>query len=243
MAKRLEIPILVATLLVVPIIAIEESNVSAAWKTFGEVLNWCVWVAFVAEAGAMLAVVPSKKRWLREHPLEIAVIVLTPPWFPPGLQAVRIFRLLRLLRLFRVASLARRLFSLEGLRYVSLLAVMTVFAGGSAFAVVEDKESTWDGIWWAFTTMTTVGYGDIRPTTTLGRLIAMVVMLVGIGFVAILTAAVAQRFLAPQLDEISQREVEVAADIEAAETDVLAEVRTIRARLERLESLLERQSS
>jgi voltage-gated potassium channel len=79
MAKRLEIPILVATLLVVPIIAIEESNVSAAWKTFGEVLNWCVWVAFVAEAGAMLAVVPSKKRWLREHPLEIAVIVLTPP--------------------------------------------------------------------------------------------------------------------------------------------------------------------
>jgi voltage-gated potassium channel len=50
--------------------------------------------------------------------------------------------------------------------------------------------SAWDGVWWAVTTVSTVGYGDITPTTDGGRAIAITVMLVGIGFVAILTAAV-----------------------------------------------------
>jgi voltage-gated potassium channel len=54
--------------------------------------------------------------------------------------------------------------------------------------------SVWDGVWWAITTVTTVATASY-PTTTLGRCIAMVVMLVGIGFVAILTATVAERFM------------------------------------------------
>jgi Ion channel len=51
--------------------------------------------------------------------------------------------------------------------------------------------STWDGVWWAVTTMTTVGYGDITPRTNYGRVVAIVVMLVGIGFIALLTGALA----------------------------------------------------
>ena len=75
----------------------------------------------------------------------------------------------------------------------------------------------WDGVWWAVTTVTTVGWGDSYPTTTAGRIIAVIVMLVGIGFVAILTAAAAERFtrarsesadvaaVREQLDEITRR--------------------------------------
>lgn len=55
--------------------------------------------------------------------------------------------------------------------------------------------SAWDGVWWAMTTVTTVGYGDIVPQTNGGRVIAIVVMVVGIGFIALLTAAAAERFL------------------------------------------------
>jgi hypothetical protein len=51
-------------------------------------------------------------------------------------------------------------------------------------------------VWWAIVTMTTVGYGDIRPETNAGRVIGIVVMLFGIGFLAVLTAAIAQRFIA-----------------------------------------------
>jgi hypothetical protein len=115
-AKRFEGPILIATLLVVPVLIIEESNFSDGWKTFGVILNWAIWVTFALELTVMLVVVPSKSLWLCTNPLDVAIVLLTPPFWPASLQALRIFRLLRLLRLVRLAVAWRRLFSLEGLR-------------------------------------------------------------------------------------------------------------------------------
>jgi hypothetical protein len=64
---------------------------------------------------------------------------------------------------------------------VALLAFVTVLGGGMAFASADKKPTSWDGIWWAATTMTTVGYGDLYPQTDAGRVIGMLVMVVGIG--------------------------------------------------------------
>jgi len=238
-AKRFEVPILVAALLVIPVIVIEESNVSGTWKTVGAILNWGIWITFALEVVVMLAVVPSKKRWLRDNPLEVAIVLFTPPFLPPSLQALRVFRVLRLARLFRLAPLARRLFSLEGLRYVALLALLTVLGGGAAYASIEKHTSTWDGVWWAFTTMTTVGYGDEYPRTTMGRALAMAIMLIGIGFIAILTGAVAERFLSGQIEEVADTE----RAVEATDREVLAELREVRTRLDRLEARLGRRTT
>jgi voltage-gated potassium channel len=102
--------------------------------------------------------------------------------------------------------------------------------------VEKEGYSTWDGVWWAVTTMTTVGYGDLYPHTTAGRLLAIVVMLVGIGFIAILTGAVAERFIARDVRAI---EAEVADEAETVDA-VLDELRAIRERLGNLESRLQR---
>jgi len=207
MQRRLEKPLLVAALLTIPAIALEQSDTGHPWDTFATILNWTIWTAFLAEAVVMLGVVDDRWRWIREHPLEVAIVILTPPFLPASLQAARVFRLLRILRLLRLGMLTRRLLSTEGVRDAGVLAAMTVLGGGAAYAAVEKSQnlSTWDGVWWAIVTVTTVGYGDTYPKTDAGRVIAIVVMFVGIGFIAILTASAAERFLRAQNSE--QREL------------------------------------
>jgi voltage-gated potassium channel len=85
--------------------------------------------------------------------------------------------------------------------------------------------------------MTTVGYGG--SPTTLGRIIAIGVLVVGIGFVAILTGAVAQRFLVSQIEDVAA----AAEEIEATDAEVLAELREVRSRLDRLEARLAQRPS
>ena len=175
----------------------------------------------------MLAVVPSRPAWLRRHPIELAIVLLTCPVLATVIQSARVLRLLRLLRFLRLAPLVRVLFSAEGVRYAALLTLLKALTGGVAFASVENI-SAGNGIYWALTTMTTVGYGDVTPKTAEGKAIAIAVMLVGIGFATLVIGAVAERFVHPH-----QRE------IESTEEDLLAQVEDISARLRQLERALE----
>ena len=243
--RRFEAPIVVGALLVIPIIVVEQSTTGEPWSTLAAVGNWLVWLLFLAEVVVMLAVVPDRRRWLRAHPLEVAIVVLTPPFLPASMQALRVFRLLRLLRLIAAVRYARRLFTLDGLRYGALLALITVLAGGAAFAHAEGEEvSTWDGVWWAVTTMTTVGYGDLYPSTETGRAVAILVMVVGIGFLSLLIGSVSERFLTAGVEEeVAEAERELEEDVNAARVEVLAELRAIGERLRQLEASVERSGS
>jgi voltage-gated potassium channel len=220
---------MVAALLTIPAIAIEQSSVGEPWDTTAIVLNWTIWMTFVTESALMLSVVDDRGRYLREHPLDVAIVLLTPPFLPATLQAARIFRLLRLLRLVKLAALSRRVLSTEGVRDAALLALLSVLGGGAAFAAIENGHqahpvSAWDGVWWAITTVTTVGYGDFAPKTTGGRAIAIVVMFVGIGFVAILTASAADRFMRSRRED------------EAEHAELLDRLDEVLRRLDRIES-------
>jgi voltage-gated potassium channel len=210
--RRLEPLLLVFALLTIPAIALEYSDAGEPWRTIGIALNWTIWIAFLAEVVIMLRVVPDRRRWLRDHPLDLAIVLFTPPFLPASLQAARVFRLLRLLRLLKAGVLARRVFSTEGVRDAAVLTLIAVLGGGGAFAAVEKDQdlSAWDGVWWAITTVTTVGYGQPEVHTDAGRIIGICLMVTGIGFVAVLTAAAAERFVRPRRDEV--RAVEARLD-------------------------------
>jgi voltage-gated potassium channel len=213
-------PLIVAALLAIPVIVVQESELAGFWKFLAAVLDWGIWGVFVVNLIVMLAVVPNRRRWLIENPIDVLIVVLTPPFLPATMKIARVLPVVRLVWLLMMANRMRALFSLEGLRYAALIVFTVVVGGGVVFVAVEPGQelSTWDGLWWAAETVTTVAYGDIYPTTALGRVVATVVMTTGIGFVALLTGALAQRFLhggnaggAPQL---AQSEAELMRRLE-----------------------------
>jgi voltage-gated potassium channel len=233
--RRFEWPILVAALLVIPVIVLERNNVSHGWRTVGSVLNWIVWLAFAVEFMTLLAVHPRRLAWVRAHPLEAAVVVLTPPFLPAGLGALRLFRLLRLLRLGIFVRELRRLLSPSGVRFAAVIAGAAAIGGGAVFADVEKNRTFGDGLWWAMTTMATVGYGDFAPVTVTGRIVAVCLMVIGIGFFALLTGSIAQTFLAGEVDELEASEEAHERREAAGREEVLAEIRALAERLQRLE--------
>jgi voltage-gated potassium channel len=200
----LEPVVLVATLALIPVLIIEADTESDTWQGIANIANWLIWGVFAAELAAVLVAARRKLAALRAHVLDVGIVVVTIPLFGALLASLRLLRLARLLRLLRVGVIVgralqaeKRLSSGDSLRLVALLTVFIVAIAGAAQAALnaDEFDSIWDGVWWAIVTVTTVGYGDLYPTTVEGRIIAAVVMFVGIGFLSVLTATVASKFV------------------------------------------------
>ena len=216
--RRLERPMLVAAGLVIPTLILEEASVGEAWKAVASVLNWAIWLAFLGELVAMLVVARDRRRYLLHNPVNVAIVVLTPPFLPALFQSLRMLRLLRVARLLRLAPIFRFAFTLRGLKYASVVTLLVALTGAAAFQHAEPGKDYFDGVYWAVSTMTTVGYGDELPTNVEAKVISMVLMLVGIGYFAVVTGALAERF-------IERGEEERVEAVEAdAENDLAARV-------------------
>jgi voltage-gated potassium channel len=223
---RFEMPLLFAALLTIPAIVIEQSHPDQTWRTLATAANWAIWLAFLVEFIVLLYTTPARSQWLREHPLEVVIVFFTPPFLQSVFQSVRALRIFRVLRVLRLATVTRQVFSLEGLRYVAILTLVTVLAGGAAFSSVESRSLN-QGLYWAVTTMTTLGSRD-EPTTNIGRILAVVLVIVGAGFLAVLTGAIAQRFTLNTSEAAPSDETK----------SLRAEMREVAHRLQRVEEIL-----
>ena len=156
-------------------------------------IQWVVYGVFAIDVVVGLAVSKNRKLYLRTHPLEVLSVALP------------VLRPLRLLRLITVGSLViqrvavGRQFAI--LVKVFLFSVLVAYIAAVQITIVERQiegsniKSFGDGLWWALTTVTTVGYGDRYPTSTEGRAIAFALMLVGISLMGVITASVAAWFV------------------------------------------------
>ncbi|BFU47289.1 potassium channel family protein [Krasilnikovia sp. MM14-A1004] len=118
--------------------------------------------------------------------------------------------------------------------------VVSVIAGAVLIRIVDPEEfpDVGTGLWWAVQTVTTVGYGDVTPEKTVGRIVGALFMLEAIAFVAIVTAAITSSFV-----ERARQERAAQADAHADADPMAAELADIKAQLTRIERLLEQAGS
>ena len=196
--------VLAATIALVPVLVIETDAKSDMWQDIANDANWAIWAVFLGEMVFILTVAPRKRAAVKAHWLDEFIVIATVPAWGTVLSWLRLARFARLLRLLRFGALLGRALQRERVlssdvvfRFVGLITALVVVVGGAAETFVDkhDVPNLWDGIWWSVVTVTTVGYGDIQPESVGGRLVAMAVMLAGIGFLSVLTATIASRFV------------------------------------------------
>jgi voltage-gated potassium channel len=153
------------------------------------VVSWAVWAAFVIDFVARVSLATERWYYVRRHWYDVPLIAL------PMLRPLRVLRVLAFARMVNRSATGGLIE--RAAVYVGGAALMSVGLGAVAVLDVErdapgaNITSFGDALWWASTTVTTVGYGDRYPVTGEGRMIAVVLMVVGIGLVGAVTASVA----------------------------------------------------
>lgn len=225
--RRAETPLMVAALvfLVAYAVPIAWPGTSQAVVRGCEALVTATWVLFGVDYAARLSLAADRRAFVRTHLFDLAVLVL--PMVRP----------LRLLKLLAVLSVLNRT-GADTLRG----RVVTYVAGGTAVLVVTgalavteaergdpDANITHlaDALWWAVTTITTVGYGDRFPVTATGRSVAVGLMIGGIALVGVVTATIAS-WLVERVAADNEQE-QTATRTQVAE--LAEEVRALRAEL------------
>lgn len=162
-------------------------------------IQWVVYGFFLIDVIYGLTTSTNKKHYLRTHPLEIISVAL------PVLRPIRLLRLVTVgsMVIQRVAVGKQFAITIK----VFLFSLLIAYISAVQITMIErpiegsNIKSFGDGLWWALTTVTTVGYGDRFPTCTEGRVIAFALMLVGISLMGVITASVAAWFVKMSQDE------------------------------------------
>ena len=176
------------------------------------IIDLLLWGVFVVDYGWRFFLSKEKWRFIIENIFDLLAILPLNAIFTV-FRLGRIFRLARLTKLLKLTHLLRivgltgklekkvsKLFRTNGLLYILYLNFFIVLLGSSILSVVEEKSFS-DSLWWSLVTVTTVGYGDIIPTSIFGKWLAVLLMLVGIGTIGMLTSALTNFFIKDNPDE------------------------------------------
>ncbi len=191
-----------------------------------------IWALFGIDYLVRLALAEQRARWCVRHLHELAIVAL------PMLRPLRLLRLLTLVSLLQRSiggALRGRVvtYAVAGTAILVFVASLAMFDAERAAPAGSIKTFP-DALWWATTTVTTVGYGDYSPTTATGRLIAVGLMVAGIALLGVVTATLASwlvQKVAEQDDAnqaaTAQQVAELTAHITALRTELASQRATV----------------
>jgi voltage-gated potassium channel len=200
-AHRLRWPMTVTALLALPALWFDLSPAEAIWHHLRRWLDAFILLAFSAELLWMMHVSREPWRYAWRNWLNLVIITAAvASLFGLASQWVALTRLMRVawasLLLTRSLAMVRELFRKTATLWVLAAGVITLALSGEVFYWLEPTVNSYgEGLWLAFATGSTIGYGDVIPTTTASRFFAMIVAVLGFGMLSLTTASIAVFFI------------------------------------------------
>ena len=212
--------VIISILAIIAVILAIYDLMDGAQYTQLILLDRAIWIIFVIDYFIRLFIAKSKKSFVLQNIFDLIAIL-------PFNSVFRAFRFVRITKLAKLSKLAKlgkfskliafsniclkrckQFLNTNGFKYMLLASLIIIILGSIGIHFAENMEFK-DAIWWSFVTTTTVGYGDISPSTGSGRIIACTLMLVGIGLIGSLTSTLTSYFLNSSSNTKSFKENEI----------------------------------
>lgn len=223
--ERSSTPMFVASVLYLLAFAapIMSTRIQEPYDAYLNIIQMILWGLFAADYCIRLYLAPRRLYFITHNLMNLAIVLL-PAW--------RIVSFLAMIHLTtnrqykRLSELAVKLFGYTAIFIIMFALAIYSVESSEPGAMIRDLPTAY---WWTFTTLATVGYGDVYPITGIGRVIAVVVMLYGVGMVAVATGALASWII----EKIGGREEQEYPATKADVDDLRQEISELRALLAR----------
>ncbi len=182
-----------------------------------KILDYIIWIIFILDYVGRLIVSDKKITFIKSNIMDLIAILPFNSLFR-GFRLVRVIRFTRLFKLTKFVRLVsftgrglkrcKEFLNTNGFKYMLIVTFLVIILGALGISFAENMQLK-DALWWSFVTTTTVGYGDISPASDMGRIIACVLMLVGIGLIGSLTSTITTFFLKTSERTKSYRQSEI----------------------------------
>lgn len=193
---------------------------------------WVVWAFFVLDYLVRLSLATNRVRWFFRHIIDFFIAILP------------VFRPLRLLRLLVLVGALQKAIgaAIRGkiVVYTAFSVVLLIYT--ASLAILDEERGKpgskinnfGDALWWAVSTVTTVGYGDRVPITTVGKVIAVFLMLGGISLLGVVTATFASWIVQRVAEEDTASQAATVAEIESVRSDLAERIVALTKEVQRL---------
>ena len=232
--RYLDLPLALASVVVVLLIIIQLSGeVSERWQGRLEAMSWGLWGLFFLEFVVKFALAPVKRRYVRNHWLDVLVVLLP---FLRFLRLARILRTTRALPALRLLIFGGRgsestlaLLKRRRLGQLAIVSLMVILLGAAVGYLLEGKASGGqirtfgDALWWSATLVTTVG-SELYPKTIGGRILGFLLMLYAVGIFSYFIASIASVLVGSDAQRAPEPEVKDGIGLSQREVDALRSI-------------------
>ncbi|OIK27915.1 hypothetical protein VT52_009020 [Streptomyces malaysiense] len=198
-------------------VPILDPQLPRTWRNAAETVTFTIWALLAVEFVLRFAMAGSRWQFLKVRLFDLATLVLPP------LRPLRLVTIVFMVVRRNTSTLGRVRLRLGS--YVAACTALLLFLSSLAILDVERRNpdasitTFGDALWWSVTTVTTVGYGDLYPTTTEGRLIAIALMVGGIALAGLVTATLASWFT-DRFSDLRATEARTTSEISALTEEV-----------------------